>query len=71
MPLSQSLLSVFVTLLVTIGPVETAVVFASLTAGVHRSERRSLASRSTVIAGVVLTLFAIGGGPVLAFSTSL
>jgi multiple antibiotic resistance protein len=66
MPLSQTLLSVFVTLLVTIGPVETAVVFAGLTAEVHRSERRSLASRSTVIAGVVLMLFAIGGGAVLA-----
>ncbi|WP_158918659.1 MarC family protein [Caulobacter sp. S45] len=65
MPLTQNLLSVFVTLFATIGPVETAVVFAGLTAGVHRSERRSLACRSTVIAGVVLTLFAVGGGAVL------
>jgi len=61
MQIPASLLSNFVTLLVTIGPVETAVVFASLTAGVHRRDRTSLAWRSTVIAGVVLFLFAIGG----------
>jgi len=65
MPLPQSLLSVFITLLVTIGPVETSVVFAGLTAGVHRLERRSLAARSTLIAGGVLTLFALGGGTAL------
>ncbi len=64
--MSQSLLSVFVTLLVTVGPVETAVYFAGLTAGIHRSERRSLAARSTLIAGVVLTLFAVGGSIALA-----
>ena len=61
MHLSPSILSSFVTLLVTIGPVETAVVFASLTAGVHRHERRSLAIRSTAIAGLVLLLFAVAG----------
>lgn len=48
-------------LLVTIGPVETAVVFASLTAGIHRGERAFLAVRSTLIAGLVLLLFAVGG----------
>jgi len=66
MPLPPSLLSAFVTLFVTIGPVDTAVVFASLTAGVHRPARRSLAIRSVLIAGVVLLLFAAGGGTVLA-----
>lgn len=66
MHLSPSILSSFVTLLVTIGPVETAVVFASLTAGIHRSERRSLAIRSTGIAGLVLLLFAIAGNLTLA-----
>ena len=48
-------------LLVTIGRVETAVVFASLTAGIHRSERTNLAVHSTVIAELVLLVFAIGG----------
>jgi multiple antibiotic resistance protein len=65
MHVSPSILSTFITLLVTIGPVETAVVFAGLTAGIHRGERLSLAVRSTVIAGFVLLLFAIGGGLVL------
>ena len=60
-----SILSSFVTLFVMIGPVETAVVFASLTAGVHRGDRRSLALRSVMIAGLVLLLFAIGGAFVL------
>lgn len=53
-------------LLVTIGPIETAVIFASLTAGIHRGERRSLAIRSTTIAGLVLLLFAVGGNFTLA-----
>lgn len=61
MHIAPSILSSFVTLFVTIGPVETAVVFASLTAGVHRRQRRSLALRSVSIAGSVLLLFAIGG----------
>jgi uncharacterized membrane protein YfcA len=65
MHIAPNILSSFVTLLVTIGPVETAVVFASLTAGVHRSERRSLALRSVMIAGLVLLLFAVAGSLIL------
>jgi len=61
MHVAPSILSSFVTLLVTIGPVETAAIFAGLTAGIHRSERQSLAVRSTMIAGFVLLLFAVGG----------
>ncbi|MBV9511589.1 MAG: MarC family protein [Caulobacteraceae bacterium] len=67
MPLPPVLLSAFVTLLVTIGPIETAVIFSALTAGVHRPQRRSLAARSILIAGVMLLVFAIGGGGVLAW----
>ena len=63
--LPPSLLSAFVTMLVTIGPIETAVIFAALTAGVHRPERRGLAARSVSIAGIVLGLFAVGGGAAL------
>jgi multiple antibiotic resistance protein len=65
MHVAPSILSSFVTLFVTIGPVETAVVFASLTAGVHRSQRRALALRSVTIAGLVLLLFAVAGSAVL------
>lgn len=66
MHVAPSILSSFVTLFVTIGPVETAVVFASLTAGIHRGQRRGLALRSVSIAGVVLLLFAISGAFALA-----
>jgi multiple antibiotic resistance protein len=66
MVLPPSILSAFVTLFVTIGPIETAVLFASLTAGVHRPDRTSLATRSTVIAGLMLALFALGGTTALA-----
>ena len=62
---AQLILSSFVMLLVTIGPIETAIVFASLTAGIHRSERQSLARRSVMIAGLVLLLFAVAGSLVL------
>lgn len=65
MHIAPSILSSFVTLLVTIGPVETAVVFYSLTAGIHREQRRSLTRRSVAIAGLVLMLFAVGGAFVL------
>jgi multiple antibiotic resistance protein len=61
MDFGKNILSSFVMLLVTIGPVETAVVFASLTTGTHRHDRSSLATRSTLIAGLVLLLFALGG----------
>jgi len=53
--------SVFVTLLVSIGPIETAAVFASLTKGTHHSNRKSLAARAVIVAGVLLLVFAIGG----------
>jgi multiple antibiotic resistance protein len=65
MHVAPSILSSFVTLFVTIGPVETAVVFASLTAGVHSAELNSLALRSVTIAWLVLLLFAVGGAGVL------
>jgi multiple antibiotic resistance protein len=65
MPFSPNILSSFITLLVTIGPIETAVVFASLTAGIHRRGRLSLARRSVIIASFVLLLFALAGGAVL------
>jgi len=61
MALPPNILSAFVTLFVTIGPIETAVVFASLTAGVHRQDRRSSATKAILIAGAMLTLFALGG----------
>jgi len=66
MHIPSGIFSSFVTLLVTIGPIETAVVFASLTAGIHRGARISLARRSVTIALFVLLLFALAGDVVLA-----
>ena len=65
MHVPSSLLSSFVTLFVTIGPTETAVIFAGLTSGIHHNERRTLALRSVAIAGLMLLLFAVRGNFVL------
>jgi multiple antibiotic resistance protein len=65
MTVTSGILSNFVTLLVTIGPIETAVIFAGLTAGIHRLDRGSLARRSTTLAGIVLLIFAVGGNATL------
>ena len=67
MPNAPSLISAFVTLLATIGPVETAAIFISVTRGVHRPKRKQLAARSVLIASVVLVAFALFGAPVLGY----
>ena len=53
--------SVFVTLLVSIGPIETAAVFASLTKGIHHANRKGLAAKAVLVAGILLLVFALGG----------
>jgi MarC family membrane protein len=65
MPASTALLSAFITLLVCIGPVETAGIFATLTGGIHRPDRLRLAVRAVSIAGAVLVAFALAGASVL------
>jgi multiple antibiotic resistance protein len=65
MQIPSNILSSLVTLFVTIGPIETAVIFAGLTTGIHHNERRNLALRSVAIAGLMLLLFAIGGNSAL------
>lgn len=60
-------LSSFVTLLVTIGPIEAAAVYAGLTAGVHLDERGQLAWRAVAIAGILMIAFGLAGNPVLAW----
>jgi len=57
--------SVFVTLLVSIGPIETAAVFASLAKGTHHANRKTLAARAVAVAGALLLIFAIGGSFIL------
>src|SRR6185312_11246086 len=55
------LVSAFVTLFVVVDPVGVAVVGGGLTHGLSRDSRRSIAMRGTLIAGVLLILFAFGG----------
>lgn len=51
----------FVTLFVTIDPPGLAPLFLALTAGMSRAERAQVALRATLIAFVVLVLFAVAG----------
>jgi len=60
-----TLLSAFVTLLVTIAPFEAAPVFGELTRGMTRAERRTLGLRAVAVAGGVLVLFAVAGEKLL------
>jgi multiple antibiotic resistance protein len=58
-------LSVFVTLFVVIDPLGCGPIFAGLTAGASDAHRRAMAIRSTLVASVVLILFALVGRPFL------
>jgi len=58
-------LSAFVTLLVTLGPIETAAVFAGLTTTATAAARRRIALRGSAVAAAMLLLFALAGGLVL------
>ena len=53
------------TLFVTVGPIEAAPIFLALTANDDAPTRRRLAITASVIAAVILVLFAIGGIRVL------
>lgn len=63
--MSSGWLSAFVTLLVTLGPIETAAIFAALTSSATPAARRRIALRGSAVAGAMLLLFAVGGGLVL------
>jgi multiple antibiotic resistance protein len=58
-------LSAFVTLFVVIDPPGCAPIFASLTAGASNAHRRAMAVRSTMIASVLLLIFALIGEKLL------
>ena len=61
MPDVATLLSAFVTLLVTIAPFETAPIFAGLARDLSADERRRTIRRAVIISGVVLVAFALIG----------
>jgi multiple antibiotic resistance protein len=58
-------LTSFTTFFATIGPVEAAVLFATLTPSVPRSDRRRIAAKATAIAAVILIVSTLAGGPLL------
>lgn len=61
----ETALTSFTTFFATIGPVEAAVLFATLTPKMERSERAAIAIRASAIAGVLLLIFTLFGQPLL------
>ena len=57
--------STLATLLVTLDPPGLAPIFISLTMGMVAAERRQVAIRASLIAFVIMTFFALGGGHIL------
>jgi multiple antibiotic resistance protein len=66
MPSSDTVLSAFVTVLVTIDPPGLAPLFLAVTRGMNRDERRQVSIRASLIGFAVLALFALGGAKILA-----
>jgi len=61
----ETALTAFTTFFAVIGPIDTAVLLASLTPSLTRAERRSIAVKAVFIATVIILLFALVGQPVL------
>jgi multiple antibiotic resistance protein len=61
----ESALVAFSTLVATVGPIETAVLFAALTPGVTKAKRRQIAIKSILIATTILLFFTLFGAPIL------
>ena len=66
----ETALTAFTTFFAVIGPIDTAVLLASLTPKMTRAERRAIAVKAVFIATVIVLAFALFGGPVLASSAS-
>lgn len=62
----ETALKSLTTFFATIGPIEAAVLFATLTPKMARAERQRIALRATLIAFVILVFFTVLGGPILA-----
>jgi multiple antibiotic resistance protein len=61
----ETALTAFTTFFAVIGPIDTAVLLASLTPNMSREERRGIAVKAVFIATIIILLFALFGGPVL------
>ncbi|MBY5798713.1 MarC family protein [Rhizobium leguminosarum] len=62
---ADQLINAFTTLLVTIDPPGLAPIFLGLTTGMSRTERKQVALRGSVIAFIILAVFALFGAGVL------
>jgi multiple antibiotic resistance protein len=65
MPGIDTIFNAFVTILVTIDPPGLAPLFLALTGGMNRSERLQVSIRASLIAFIVLALFAVAGAEIL------
>jgi multiple antibiotic resistance protein len=61
----ETFFTAFTTFFAVIGPVDTAVILASMTPNMTRAERRGIAARAVLIATIIILLFTLFGGPVL------
>lgn len=65
MPLFDTVFNAFVTILVTIDPPGLAPLFLAVTRGMNREQRLQVSVRASVIAFVVLAIFAVAGKAIL------
>lgn len=61
----ETALTAFTTFFAVIGPIDTAVLLASMTPNMTPAERRAIAVKAVFIATVIILLFALFGAPVL------
>jgi multiple antibiotic resistance protein len=61
----ETFLTAFTTFFAVIGPIDTAVLLASLTPNMQRAERRAVSVKAVFIATIIILLFALVGQPVL------
>ncbi len=61
----ETALTAFTTFFAVIGPIDTAVLLASMTPNMTGAERRAIAMKAVFIATIIILLFALFGGPVL------
>lgn len=61
----STLLTSLTTFFATIGPIEAAVLFATLTPNLPRADRRRIAIKATLIATILLAFATLFGGPLL------
>jgi multiple antibiotic resistance protein len=61
----ETFLTALTTFFAVIGPIDTAVLMASLTPNMTRAERRGIAAKAVLVATIIILLFALFGGTVL------